>query len=117
MDKKTKELWLEELRCGRRKQTQGKLRSYESDSFCCLGVLCEVLEYDKDGFDGYYHPEGYPLNGEGAADMFRYGESDEYISVGDLSEQDRSELIEMNDKGVSFPEIADWIERFVICED
>jgi len=38
-----KKKWLEALRSGEYKQTQGELRSEDKpNSFCCLGVLCNI---------------------------------------------------------------------------
>jgi hypothetical protein len=41
MNKKVKKLWVEALRSGEYKQTDGQLRNVHN-SFCCLGVLCNL---------------------------------------------------------------------------
>ena len=50
------DLWLQYLRSGNFKQTQERLKHVESDggcSHCCLGVLCEVMEYGQIHNDDY----------------------------------------------------------------
>ena len=46
MDEELKANWLRALRSGKYKQGMGYLRSTtsedEPDSFCCLGVLCDI---------------------------------------------------------------------------
>ncbi len=47
MNADVKKAWLEALRSGEYKQAQGTLR--REDSYCCLGVLCDV--YRKSGIN------------------------------------------------------------------
>jgi len=42
------EKWLTALRSGEFAQTDGRLMDVESDSYCCLGVACEVMNAPKD---------------------------------------------------------------------
>src|SRR6478752_3145258 len=42
MDKKLKAEWLAALRSGKYKQGQGGLHNPDGDTYCCLGVLCDV---------------------------------------------------------------------------
>lgn len=42
MNRKVKKLWLEALRSGEYRQTYGRLRTRCGNSFCCLGVLCDL---------------------------------------------------------------------------
>ena len=37
--------WLERLRSGEYEQIQGRLRS--DDGYCCMGVLCEIIDPNK----------------------------------------------------------------------
>ncbi len=50
MDKRIKAKWLAALRSRKFKQTHGQLREDEpikgTSSYCCLGVLCEILKED-----------------------------------------------------------------------
>lgn len=93
--------WLEALRSGRYQQGQGQLRS--DRSWCCLGVLCDVVDPDL---------------------WIQCGPSFSYLTQIDTSfppeavttEADLPRLVmlalsRMNDSiKVSFVEIADWIE-------
>src|SRR5688572_29009191 len=55
MKKRIKKLWIEALKSGEYSQGKGRLRRQDScfdtdsivDSYCCLGVLCDVLEKNK----------------------------------------------------------------------
>lgn len=43
------EHWIKALRSGEYKQAQNKLKNTQKNSFCCLGVLCDLAA--KDGGD------------------------------------------------------------------
>lgn len=92
MDAEAKAKWIAALRGGKYKQAQGALRA--AHGFCCLGVLCDVIapeEWDGGVFRAQevFLPE--PLSNDiGGKDI---------------------DLAEMNDSGLSFAEIADWIEE------
>lgn len=95
--------WLEALRSGRYQQGQGQLRW--ENSFCCLGVLCDIVDPDL---------------------WIQCGPSFSYLTQTDtdflpeavMTEADLPRLImldlsRMNDSDIdrrSFAEIADWIE-------
>ena len=104
MDKALKAKWLEALRSGKYKQGRKKLRS-EDDEFCCLGVLCDIsgqgqwkLEpssycYYKEEERDFYGLPSFMVNIDGARGVW-------------------GELVTMNDiDKLSFPEIAEWIEK------
>lgn len=42
MNPEIKALWLAALRSGKYRQGKGTLHNLQDDTFCCLGVLCEV---------------------------------------------------------------------------
>jgi hypothetical protein len=44
--KKNRKKWLKALRSGKYEQTTGALKNSYEDSFCCLGVLCDVYKKD-----------------------------------------------------------------------
>ena len=46
MNAELKAKWVEALRSGRYKQGRGFLRN-ANDEFCCLGVLCDVVDSSK----------------------------------------------------------------------
>ena len=89
-----KALWIETLRSGIYKQCKGALRN--GDTFCCLGVACDLI--DKDGWeDG---PFGMGWNGYESDDLPFILSDESHILVG------------LNDTaGLSFEEIADYIEH------
>lgn len=104
-----KKEWLEALRSGKYKQGESRLRTKEG-GYCCLGVLCDVAglkwEYSED-WDGWVAREGDARN--------------PYLLGGfDLESElppEPRQLWSMNDSGVSFDEIADWIEENVPVTD
>lgn len=91
--------WVEALRSGEYQQGQGRLR--DGDSFCCLGVLCDLI--DPNGWDSfrYWHYDGDVFQGMPPLDIHnryhRYG-------------LDFERLATLNDSGKPFEEIADYIE-------
>lgn len=102
MKKEVADLWVNALRSGKYKQVQGSLCKY--NSFCCLGVLCEIAlennvpikittEDDNKVYDGHsiYLPKIVQdwaglknhmgrVNGSCLADMNDYGYTFEYIA-------------------------------------
>ena len=47
MDPELKKKWIEALRSGKYKQGKNRLHRAEDNSYCCLGVLCEVAGFEK----------------------------------------------------------------------
>ena len=89
MDKELKAKWVKALRSGEYAQGTGQLR--DGDSYCCLGVLCEIAKV-RFLSSGEYLPASL-ANAAGV----------------DLMVQE--ELAFMNDNGRTFRGIAQWIER------
>lgn len=111
MDVEAKTKWLEALRSG--KYTQGKsgLHNIPNDTFCCLGVLCDV--------QGVYRGEPKDPGSHWNDYVFRMGEDQkDYRSNSDvpdgfcnLTGDDIWYLAGLNDShDKTFPEIADYIE-------
>jgi hypothetical protein len=96
-----KEKWIAALRSGRYKQGQGKLRSMY-DKYCCLGVLCDVVDPLVWKLQGHrYVYQGLATSPPAAIEK-----------EAGLCVQDISFLMKLNDKeGKSFHEIADYIEE------
>ena len=110
-----KERWLAALRSGDYKQGKDSLKT-EANTFCCLGVLCDVVKDDLGAYwsevepgawrksfmvDGVYYNTEYPPY-----------EVNELIPT--LTMGQRSTLIRMNDTAGSvntFAVIADYIEE------
>lgn len=111
--------WVAALRSGEYKQ--GKTYLNRNNEYCCLGVLCEILEVPK-------RKDDY----ENGAEVSRYGGTDEHGgtsglpesakllagikgSLGSYKKDDSSSvsyhaLSSDNDNGTSFADIADIIE-------
>lgn len=98
MNKELLTRWVEALRSGEYKQGTGLLcdRDIESSDvkYCCLGVLQHIEPSIK--VHGL-HPEELLDN----ISFFEHTGID----------SDQRNLAEMNDNGVEFPEIADYIEK------
>lgn len=111
--------WVAALRSGDYKQGDGSLRDSETNSFCCLGVLCNL------------HAESHPKIAKTQKDPGVYlGESEflpeEVLAWAGMDSSDGSTvgnteiningksfscLTEANDSGTSFKRIATWIEK------
>jgi hypothetical protein len=102
-----KKQWVEALRSG--EYQQGKMQLHKGDLFCCLGVLCALAvragadvevrkEYDDVFYDGDW--SGLPKS---VMDWSGMETANGFTK--------RHLLIEMNDTGSNFAEIADVIER------
>src|SRR5689334_10310233 len=105
MKREDKDKWVAALRSGDYKQGHTFLRF--KDTFCCLGVACDVL----------FGPDGWVDRGFTG---FHYGAnsysspSPELLDKMGLTSSAMNQLITLNDaERKSFPEIADWIEEYV----
>lgn len=112
MDKDVKEDWLDALRSGEYDQTQGVLENKYGN--CCLGVLCDILD-DVERFKS----DGGVFFKDVSLEKDSVSEFDTTCSVNlpgsieariNLCYQDTIPLIEMNDRGATFEQIADYIE-------
>lgn len=104
MKRELKEKWIKALRSGEYKQAQRRLRT--SEGFCCLGVLCDLVDSSKweDTDPGDY------FNYKTEVPHECYLPTVIRFDAG-LSNYDESQVANMNDDGKSFLEIADHIER------
>jgi hypothetical protein len=95
MDPALKARWIAALRSGKYKQGIGYLEY--SNKFCCLGVLCLVQDRQP--------AKMYPR-------LEMRGTSELPVELsGGLDSMTCENLANMNDSGVSFSEIAQYIER------
>lgn len=95
--------WVDALRSGKYKQGIGQLR--RGDTFCCLGVACDIAREDlKEEWRGEDF-DGNDLILPTSVQMWLGMEnrSGFIASIG-------SKLAAMNDRGTSFAEIANLIE-------
>lgn len=101
MNAEVKAKWLTALRDGSYRQAVGKLN--DKNGFCCLGVLCDLVDNTKwEEIHGYVEYRG----------KIYMPPHDVMESVG-LDESVVDKVARMNDEGSSFAEIADFLERHV----
>ena len=102
MKEDIKNLWVAALRSEDYKQGKGRLRN--GDEYCCLGVLCELLNISKQNLGNNYSYDYQhvflPIRAMRMAGM--KSDDGNYRKVMSLANQ--------NDQGRSFKEIADIIE-------
>lgn len=104
--------WLEALESGEYKQTVGTLHNKTDGGFCCLGVAAKVVcnlnpqifGVEEDDVDKDLSGEVY-LH-EGDADDYNLVKS--YLG---LNSNQYNCVIEMNDSGSTFKDIADYIRE------
>jgi hypothetical protein len=104
--------WVEALRSGKYKQAKHALRDIRKDSFCCLGVLCDIAKSDLDTewndhlFMGADTLPPDPVL-DWAGNPGRYGDGDSAWMFKTLGEF----ISVLNDEGChTFAMIADLIE-------
>ncbi len=103
---KFKAKWLKALRSGKYKQGKGAL--HRDGNFCCIGVECHlhgvsIKAMDKRPGNGGTKSSFDKIPKYMDAINGKYGNS--------MSLPPVQVLIEMNDGGKSFKQIANWIER------
>ncbi len=95
--KAQKTKWIRALRSGEYTQDVGALRT--SDGFCCLGVLCDVIDKTK-----WVAPKDQLNHYKCVASV---GFLPKFIK---MPKSLQKQLAEMNDDGADFTHIADWIK-------
>lgn len=99
MSPELKAKWIVALRSGEYKQGRKRLR--HMGRFCCLGVLCEVMEIPRAG-------NGYANNYYVAETSLRPS----WRKRAGFAQSVEETLADMNDtEGKTFAEIADYIEK------
>lgn len=85
------------------------------NEYCCLGVLCEVLDFKKSVINGIV--DFY--NGDIKISAYQFPDSNIINPLGKFvgfkilyNNSQFSELAEMNDEGVSFEVLAKIIEKY-----
>jgi len=107
MKKDIKDKWIKALRSGNYEQGKSSLRSLDN-KFCCLGVLCDIIDNKKwETFEKTNSAKAsYPYTYNGYSGILSYKMTTELK----MKDDEQQKLIDMNDTGKSFAEIADWIE-------
>lgn len=135
MNQEIKARWLEALRSGDYKQTDGYLNissaipeDDEFDGYCCLGVLCEIAVADgviqkqrvsENSFFEYGNPDkgdwDYSVLPVSVQDWAGLTESNPSVNAIEADDDPLADnwmpLSEPNDNGMTFDQIADWIEK------
>lgn len=131
MNEKLKKKWVAALRSGDYQQGTGSLKKREtvwseekqhfvyvsdSEKYCCLGVLCELLpkgrgEFDPKGNYFTFHPTAQQKRGSET----NSGELEEAaLNYVGLTFEQQEKLIYFNDdKKWSFKQIAAYVERYL----
>lgn len=120
MNQDVKKLWVDALRSGEYKQTDGCLK--DSIGYCCLGVLCELHnKVTGDGQWNYDNAYGDDLNKRDDvppdcviswAGLPRENPLVEYeYETYSTQEVRKARIAELNDSGMTFADIADIIEE------
>lgn len=110
MDLDFKKKLLEALRSGKHRQTRGVLHRYQG-GYCCLGIVCETLGLKWEGTESITLDSGvvqaWKIKDTTNSRML----PKDVRNKAGLSHDHAEELANMNDNGVSFAKIADWIEE------
>lgn len=118
MNPEVKQLWLDALRNGGFQQTRGAL--HDDKGYCCLGVLCEVaikagieieVKPPKHADERFYY-DGYttvpPDVVQAWANISETGHLDKAV---EFAGPPSIALTALNDRGMTFDQIADVIEK------
>lgn len=122
MRKEIKEKWLEALRSGKYKKSQGALKKTDN-TYCCLGVLCDIhrkttkkkknnwkaISHNAEAFD-YDGDEGCLFIPEKVVKWAGLN-PDVFNGVGYLSKSSMISLASINDKTDTFEPVIKAIEE------
>ena len=99
--------WVAALRSGDYNQGKHMLHNQRDNTFCCLGVLCEVMGYENGSADINGQYVRYKID-----DQWHATSLPETVLGEDQDMKHRNHVMRMNDtNGRSFVEIADYIEE------
>jgi hypothetical protein len=108
MNKDVAKKWVDALRSGEYRQARAVLR--DGDSFCCLGVLCDLYRLEHGGewkqYGAFMLPDGTSIR---PSDVPNGGKVAKWI--GFRHHVNASKYASLNDTGNSFSGIASVIER------
>ena len=112
MKKSVADKWVKALRSGKYKQGRFALRNGQNE-FCCLGVLCDISklsQWDKNANYSNYLYDKFELDLLPPLVRGWAGMKTHEGVLGDLF-CGRDRLTGLNDAGVPFEQIADFIEK------
>lgn len=113
MKKRQMERWVKALRSGKFKQGKFRLHNILADTYCCLGIACEInkkhlaIGCDDDGNNMSYDNEDKAL----PVSIREYMGLKSAVGLGTHTNDEHFCLERLNDSGKSFTEIADIIEQ------
>lgn len=114
MNKEIKKVWIDALRSGKYKQ--GPDNMYCEGKHCCLGVLAEIYATTELGMS----PKDARANMPALCDGYLAGWNEEGMgefpakpisSWAGIKRNTEEALAGMNDEGITFKQIADYIEK------
>lgn len=106
MDQKIKDKWVKALRSGKYKQGNSHLYNVHTDTYCCLGVLAVVCNPKVPMKEIKLH-----LSGVAMPSLVFQEKHDLDKNKNTIHGSTAEYLADMNDRGDSFEEIADYIEK------
>lgn len=119
MNQEVKQKWITALRGGEYKQGRDALKTADN-TFCCLGVLCDLYlqegnpgewKYVRGGINVRFYPDPTTLEGSNAAYLPESVQQWAGMDSDNGSMGTEYPLSTLNDAGKSFLEIADIIEQ------
>lgn len=93
--------WIEALRSGDYNQGNGMLFRPDNNTFCCLGVACNVMEYKRSEMEHFLMPLSIGLNPKHG--LYNFLSNERMCDM----------LADFNDTGSTFKEIAEYLEGYV----
>lgn len=111
MNPSIKASWVEALRSGDYSQGKGWLR--KGDAYCCLGVLCDLLDPGGWRFDPVDGEWRWVIEYEGGSESGSGYLPRETLRKVRLDSEHQDMLLTMNDSGRTFERIANYIEKYV----
>lgn len=106
MNQEIKQKWCEALRSGKYEQGTGELCA--NNRYCCIGVLCEILNIPSEIIDYNNIATRRPFK---LYNNLRFNLSKEHKEQIGLTDSEENILINANDAGDTFAKIADYIEK------
>lgn len=100
--------WIAALRSGKYAQAKRTLKRKNKDTYCCLGVMCDISnrgDWKDEGFFLSEAPNRVYLNSPPFEVYGKFGIRDDF-GVRDL--------MVMNDSGNTFREIANYLEKEIL---
>lgn len=109
LEKEFAQKWIKALRSGKFKQGSGYLKD-EINCYCCLGVACHIIS-PKARITKKFYIDSDSLSKNTNVSKQLFKKMPELLRGTDVENSFVYNVSEMNDAGMSFNEIADWIEE------